>query len=422
MKITSKIIGGLGNQTFHYIDPGTGSALFTIIIGIAAAVVFTFQALFVKIKTLLDMGRAKQGAKNKFVIYAEDKRYWTLFKPIVEEFENRKIDLLYLTSSKDDPVFDTGFQYIKAEYLGEGNKAFARLNFLSADFVLATTPGLDVYQWRRSKNVQHYSHIFHAADTIKYEMFGVDYYDSILATGGDYQQNDIRNLERTRNLPEKQLVAIGCPYWDEYERKIEQIPKEENHRFTVLVSPSWGKSSLLSRYGEKLLDPLIKTDWRIIVRPHPQSLIVEKDMIDRLSERYMVNSNLEWDFERENIFSLSKADVMISDFSGIILDYMILKNKPVIYVSQKMDLRPYDLYKIYNNQEEMWTFKTLRKAGIELKPEMLDDLPEFISKVSADTALESAIKEIKKEAWHYKGEAGKRATDFMINTVESLAS
>lgn len=406
------------NLFLLYIDPGTGSALFSIIIGLAAAVYFMFQALFIKFKIFITGGKAKHGAKNKFVIYAEDKRYWTLFKPIVEEFEKREIELLYLTSSQDDPVFETGFQHVKAECLGEGNKAFARLNFLSADLVLATTPGLDVYQWKRSKNVKHYCHIFHSADTIKYELFGIDYYDSVLLTGGDYQRNDIRKLEEIRGLTEKELITVGCPYWDESYKTIEQLPKEDCHRFTVLISPSWGKSALLSRYGEKLLDPLIKTDWKIIVRPHPQSLSVEKDMIDHLCKKYMENSNIEWDFERENIYSLSKADVMISDFSGIILDYMVLQNKPVIYVSQKMDMRPYDLYQIYKDQDEMWTFKTLKSTGVELKPEMIDTLPDFISSVSADTTLKSNISKIKEEVWNNKGESGRHAVNFMVNTVE----
>ncbi|MCL2295416.1 MAG: CDP-glycerol glycerophosphotransferase family protein [Spirochaetes bacterium] len=406
---------------FLYIDPGTGSAIFSILIGIAAAVYFTFQAMYIKIKSFFTGGRAKHGSKNKFVIYAEDKRYWTLFKPVVEEFESRGIDLLYLTASKDDPVFDAGFKHVKAECLGGGNKAFARLNFLSADFVLATTPGLDVYQWKRSKMVKHYSHLFHTpSEFAQCELFGMDYFDSLLVNGRDYQEEHIRKLEKVRNLPEKQIVTVGCSYLDEFVKKIEQIPAEENSIFTVLVSPSWSEVALLSRFGEKLLDPLVATGWRIIVRPHPQSLLVEKEIIDRLSSRYASNANLEWDFERDNIYSLKKADVMISDFSGIILDYMFLRNKPVFYVSEKLDWRSRDAFQIYEDQEEIWTFRNLKKTGIELKPDLLNDLPSQISKVSESNAMESAIKEVKTQAWQYPGEAGKRVANFMIETVEGL--
>jgi len=407
------------NLFLLYIDPGTGSALFSIIIGIAAAAFFLFQAVFIKVKAFFTGGKARLGAKNKFVIYAEDKRYWSLFKPIVEEFEKREIELLYLTSSNDDPVFDAGFQHITAECLGEGNKAFARLNFLSADFVLATTPGLDVYQWKRSKMVKHYSHIYHTPTVAFYELFGVDYFDSVLTPGGDFQEDVIRKLEKVRDLPEKRVVTVGCPYLDEYAKKLKQIPDEEKNGFTVLVSPTWGKISLLTRFGEKLLDSLVKTEWQIIVRPHPQSLIVEKDMIDRLTVKYANNSNLKWDFERDNIYSLKKADIMISDYSGIIFDYMFLQNKTVFYLSRNMDFRTYDAFQIYENQEDMWTFRILKKAGIALTPDLFDNLPDTITKASTDAVLESTIAEVKAQAWRYQGEAGKRVADFMIETVES---
>ena len=404
-----------------YIDPGTGSAIFSIVIGLTAAVFFLFQALYIRAKVFFSGGRIKNETKNKFVIYAEDKRYWNNFKPVIEEFEKRAIDLLYLTSSKDDPVFASEFNHIKAECLGEGNKAFARLNLLSADFVLSTTPGLDVYQWKRSKRVKHYSHIRHSADEpVKYELFGMDYFDSILLSGSGFQENDIRKLEAVRNLPKKQIITVGCPYLDEFAEEMSRLPDEESKIFTVLVSPSWGKSALLSVFGEKLLDPLVKTSWRIIVRPHPQSLIVEKEMIDKLILNYKQNTNLEWDFERNNTASLKKADAMISDFSGIILDYMFLRNKPVFYVPKKLDWRTRDAYEIYKDQDEMWTFRNLKRTGIEINLDLLSELPEQIIKASKSSAMETAMAEIKSEAWHYQGEAGKRIADFMINTVESL--
>ena len=405
------------NLFLLYIDPGTGSALFAIIIGIAAAAVFTFQAFFLKIKTNFSGGKAIHGTKNKFVIYAEDKRYWTLFKPVVEEFENRNIELLYLTQSRDDPVFNSGFKHIKAEYLGSGNKVFARLNFLSANFVLATTPGLDVYQWKRSKNVKHYCHILHSPILATYELYGLDYYDSILLSSCGQDKIFLRQIEEARGLPEKQIITVGCPYLDEFEKKMKQMPEEENHIFTVLVSPSWGKSALLTKFGEKLLDPLARTQWRIIVRPHPQSLISEKEKIDFLSEKYRENSNIFWDFERENIFSLKNANVMISDFSGIILDYLFLCQKPVFYAADKIDLRPYDEIEIYNTQDEMYIFQILEKTAIALNPDLLDKLPEQIINASSNTFLNQTISDIKAQVWNHQGESGKRVFDFIIKTA-----
>jgi hypothetical protein len=402
-----------------YIDPGTGSALFSILIGAAATLYFLSRAIIIKSKVFFAGGRtaaaAASGAAYPYAIYCEGKQYWNVFKPVLDEFERRQIEIKYFTSAEDDPVFSAEYQYVKAEYIDEGNKAFARLNLLAADVVLMTTPGLQVYQLKRSKMVKHYAHVLHMTnDATTYRLFGLDYFDSVLLSG-DYQAKDIRTLEKLRTLPEKELITVGCPYLDVYAERIKQIPQEDRHPFTVLVSPSWGPSALLSRYGEKLLDPLLKTGWRIIVRPHPQSKKSEAPMLDALAAKYRESANLEWDYERENIYSLKKADIMISDFSGIIFDYAFLCDKPVIYVKQGMDLRPYDADDLGENAaEELWQCRTLLKIGIELKEELFPSIGDVIKNVADSSELRAARRQAKDEAWQYRGEAGKRIVDVMI--------
>lgn len=403
-----------------YIDPGTGSMLFSILIGAAATVFFLFRALLLKIKFILSGkkdGSAQVDSSYKpYVIYNEGNQYWNTFKPVVEEFEARKIPLEYLTSSKNDPVFDQKYNYVKAEFIGEGNSAFAKLNMLSAGVVLMTTPGLQVYQLKRSKNVKHYSHVLHMPnDATTYRLFGLDFFDSVLLTG-DYQATDLRYLEEKRGINKKELVTVGCPYLDVYKQNIAEIPAEENHPFTVLVSPSWGDVGLLKKYGEKLLAPLSNTGWRIIVRPHPQSKKSEAEMLERLTARYKDNPNIVWDYERQNIFSLKKSDIMISDFSGIIFDYTFLCDKPVMYVNAGMDLRPYDAYDL--DGKELWQYSVLRKFGTELKEEQFANIKEVIQSVSDSKELEEARHAAKAEAWMHEGEAGKNIVDFMVSKVE----
>lgn len=404
-----------------YIDPGTGSMLFSILIGAAATVFFLFRALLLKLKFFFSGkkdGSAQLDSSYKpYVIYNEGNQYWNTFKPVVEEFEARKIPLEYLTSSKTDPVFEQKYNYVKAEFIGEGNAAFAKLNMLSAGIVLMTTPGLQVYQLKRSKNVKHYSHVLHMPnDATTYRLFGLDFFDSVLLTG-DYQAADIRYLEEKRGINKKELVTVGCPYLDVYKQNIAGIPEEENHPFTVLVSPSWGDVGILKKYGEKLLDPLSKTGWRIIVRPHPQSKKSEAEMLNRLAARYKDNPNVVWDYERQNIFSLKKADIMISDFSGIIFDYTFLCDKPVMYVNAGMDLRPYDAYDL--DGKELWQYSVLKKFGTELKEEQFANIKEVIQSVSDSKQLEEARHAAKAEAWMHEGEAGKNIADFMISKVET---
>lgn len=410
-------------NNFLYIDPGTGSMLFSVIIGAAATLFFLGKAAILKLKVIFSGkkdGVVVDASYKKYVIYSEGKQYWNTFLPVVEEFENRGIEVTYFTSAKDDPVFDGNngkeWKFVKPEFIGEGNAAFAKLNMLSAGFVLMTTPGLQVYQLKRSKNVKHYSHIVHMPnDATTYRLFGLDYFDSVLLTG-DYQGKDIRTLEEQRGINRKDLVTVGCPYLDVYKKNISEIPAEENHPFTVLVSPSWGDVGILKKYGEKLLDPLSKTGWRIIVRPHPQSKKSEADMLERLENRYKDNSNIVWDYERQNIFSLKKADIMISDFSGIIFDYTFLCDKPVMYVNAGMDLKPYDAYDL---DHELWQYEVLKKFGTELKEEQFENIKDVIQALSDSEELAKQRKIAKETAWMFEGLAGKNVVDYMVKTVEN---
>jgi len=401
-----------------YIDPGTGSALFSILIGAAATLYFLGRAMIIKLKVVISGGKSSATSllANPFVIYNEGKQYSNVFMPVLDEFEMRGVNILYLTSSEDDPLLSDHYSFVRSEYIGEGNKAFSRLNILNADVVLMTTPGLDVYQLKRSKGVKHYAHVLHMpSDATMYRLFGIDYFDSILLTG-DYQASDIRILEQQRGIKAKQLVTTGCTYLDVYAAKIKSLPKEENHLFTALVSPSWGPSAILSRFGEKLLDPLIKAGVQIIIRPHPQSKKSEASILEKLYEKYKNTQNLEWDFERENIFSLAKADIMISDFSGIIFDYCFLFDKPVIYLNQGFDLRPYDADDLGDDAlEKIWQFKTLKEIGIELKENDFSKIGDILKNVISSDELRLAREKAKAIAWQHQGEAGKRIVDFMIS-------
>lgn len=400
-----------------YIDPGTGSMLFSILIGAATTLFFLFKALWIKLKVLIwrNKDTTTDSGHKSIVFYNEGKQYGTLFEPICDEFERRNVNVTYYTSYEEDFAFNKNYSFIHPEFIGTGNKAYARLNMLDADVVLMTTPGIQVYQLKRSRHVKHYSHILHApSDATMYRLFGLDYFDSILLTG-DYQKQDIRILEKKRGLPEKDLVTVGCPYLD---KLIQTLPQQndKDHIFTVLVSPSWGKSALLSKYGEKLLDPLVNTGWKIIIRPHPQSKKSEASVLERLTEKYKDRANVSWDYNPINTFAMSESDIMLSDFSGIIFDYSFLYGKPFIFLSSEMDLRPYDAYDI-DEGKNIWQFSTVRKMGYELNENQLPDIKNVINKVVTSSSLSEEREKAKSEAWMYQGESAVRVADYLLSIV-----
>lgn len=401
-----------------YIDPGTGSMLFTILIGVLGAAFYSLRMLWIKLRFKLGSGKVEADLKGlPFVIFADDKRYWSIFEPICRELDKRGKDVVYMTASEDDPALDNEFEHIKAEYVGSENKAFARLNFLNATIVLSTTPGLDVYQWKRSKEVKYYVHIPHAASEITlYRMFGIDYYDAILLSG-EYQAQDIRNLEKLRELPEKELYKVGIPYMDKMIARLEKEGSAPDHERTVLLAPSWGQSAIFSVYGSKILDVLLKTGYHVIVRPHPQSFKSEKDMIEKLMQEYPDSDQLEWNRDTDNFDVLRRSDILISDFSGVIFDFSLVYDKPVIYTNPNFDVSLYDAWWL---DTPLWTTTALPRLGRELTEDNMNNLKELIDSCLSDEQYIKGRQEVKAETWEFVGQGAERTADYLINKYEEL--
>ena len=118
-----------------YIDPGTGSMLFAILIGIIGALNYLLKTWLVKLRFILSGGKKveEDSEKLSLVIFADDKRYWNVFRPLCREFDQRGVDVTYMTASSDDPALSCEYPHIHGEFIGEGNKAFAKLNFLERE-------------------------------------------------------------------------------------------------------------------------------------------------------------------------------------------------------------------------------------------------------------------------------------------------
>ena len=395
--------------------------LFTILIGVLGAAAYKFKDITVKARFLLSGGKTKESGKDNpdYVIFSDHKRYWNVFEPICDEFEKRETEIVYLTASPDDPALDKPYKYAKCRFIGEGNKAFAALNTLHADIVLSTTPSLDVFYWKRSKHVKYYVHIAHAAsDLTIYRMFGIDFYDAIL-TSGDYQNEQIRALEEVRKLPQKELLKVGLPFLDTMRARLEAVGNVQNDRPKVLLAPSWGPSAIFSKFGGKIIDELLKTDYDIIIRPHPQSYTSEKEMLDGLMKKYPESDRVEWNRDNDNFEVLRRSDILISDFSGVMFDFALVLNKPLIYTDVQFDPAPYDACWL---DEELWTFKVLPKLGLKLTEDNMEDIGSLIDSCLNDTRFQKGRDEARKETWEHMGEGAERVTDYLMAKHEELES
>lgn len=406
----------------HYIDPGTGSMLFTLFIGIVTTAYFFLRQVIIKLKFFAHGGAGKAGAtqeKLPYVIFSDSKRYWNVFKPICDEFERRGIDVAYWTASPDDPALSEKYDHVTCEFIGEENKAFARLNMMSATVCLSTTPGLDVYQWKRSKEVDWYVHTLHAVGSAAgYRMFGIDYFDAMLLSG-QFQVDEVRELEAKRHLPAKDIELVGCTYLDVMAERLAREGAANTSRTTVLLAPSWGDNAILSVYGERILKALVDTGFDIIVRPHPQSMTSEKAMLDSLMAAYPDSEHFSWNFDNDNFDVLNRADIMISDFSGVVFDYALVFDKPVIYTEGRFDADAYDAAWL---DKPLWKFSVYPTLGIPLSEDQFANMREVIVGALMDQRLQAGRDQARADVWAHPGRSAELTVDYLVRMHDHIVA
>jgi len=320
--------------------------------------------------------KLRRKLKYGLVFYSEGNQYWNTFKPIIEQLSQRGIRLTYLTSSQDDEGLAYESDAVESRYIGKGNMAYATLNVLEADLCVMTTPGLDVLHIRRSKGVKHYAFIFHApTDAGMYKLFSFDYFDSVFCSG-EHQIKSLRALEALHQTPAKTLFKTGCAYMDIMAAKLADRPtKRDSGGTTVLIAPSWGSNGALSRFGSEPIKRLLEAGYDVIVRPHPQSFMVEEEMLCEIRNDLKDYANIEWDANADGFESLYNSDIMVSDWSGIIFDYALIFEKPVITL--KFDINFLGL-EANDLPHELWELTQLDKIGRQIDATQMERLPDLI--------------------------------------------
>lgn len=408
-----------------YIDPGTGSMLISATIALFSVAFFMLKGvIYRKFSIGGDKGEALDPSKKYgLVFYSEGKQYWNVFQPLVEEASRRNIPATYFTSDKEDPGLTANLEGIEAKFIGSGREAYYVLNRLNADVVVMTTPGLDVLEIKRSKNVKHYVHVTHSAGGVSgYKSYGTDYFDSVLV-GGDGDFGVVRELESKRNIDPKEIEIIGHTYLDVMRQDLTNNDYEytifEEKRPTILLSPTWGNHGLLMKFGDELLSKLEESDkFNIIIRPHPQSFISEAQLMEDLMTKYPNNAHRVWNRDVQNLKAMAHADIMISDFSGIIYDFYALFKKPILTMNSQFEKRGRDAMDL---DEDSWDIKMLDEIGRTIYD---SDIPNLLSIID-ETLSQSNEKQLEKtstQSEKYPGEAGVRGMDFISEKLVEVQS
>ena len=425
------------STAFAYLDPGTGNALIYVALSLLGAGFYFIKGLFYKFvkrkRNTQQVGEINNNPGSSYtsiVLFSEGKAYWNTFKPIIEKLLEKEQPFTYYTMDIEDPCLTIDARCMDNCYIGDSNVAFSKIGNLRADVVLSTTPNIGTkgYPIPRSKNIKKLVHVFHAFDDLSTLHKGsLDHYDAVLLMG-EFEIPLIRKLEMIRNLPEKDLIPGGLPYMDELLKKAEtrnlanSIAKRDSYNnpenITVLLAPSWGEKGFLKVLGTDFIEKLADKKFKLILRPHPQSLKVEKKLLTRIEENFKHYKNLTWDFNIDGTNSLQTADIMISDTSGVRLDFAFVYQKPFITIPSVFSQGAMEDFEI-SDLGTSWTEENITKIGYTLQNNELEHIDEIIIKVLNEKSG-SDILEFRSKNVYNLGNSGEIIADYLIKTSYSL--
>ena len=314
--------------------------------------------------------------RPKFIFYSEGKSYlkygYLLIKYLSTKYPGQ---VYYVSSEIDDKIENLDVINL---YIGQGFLLQYFFKSIKTDNLFMTVTDLDNNILKKNNFVKNYIYFFHGAvsTTRVYTQSAFDNYNTILCNG-EYQISEIRLREKLSNLKPKKLINNGYIYFDYLKDKINLSNKSDE----ILVAPSWNKNRLnfINEDFEEIITNLLNKGFKVRFRPHPETLKRARALMKLYKEKFE-SSNFIFDDNSENLESLNKAKFLITDNSGISIEYMMIFKKPVIFYND-FDKIHNEEFNIYNNLEPLEDM-IKKKFGYEFNKHEIKNISHIIEMAS----------------------------------------
>ena len=165
---------------------------------------------------------------------------------------------------------------------------------------------------------------------------------------------------------------------------------------------------------------LAQAGYHVILRPHPQSFISDKEVIEKLQRELDGIDNIEWDRNPDGFKSLSRAKLMISDVSSVISDFAFVFLRPVITVGNGPLKEGFEAWKIPHEAWDTDAFNTLGKRVLPgHENEIIDAVKELLNRHEDMRSQIESIREANVVNFGCAGEPIAQALIDMVNSVKS---
>lgn len=366
-----------------------------------------------------DYKRFLKASGKKIVFYSEKNGFYKYYRNIIEEIIKRtNIVIHYITSDPLDEVFQMESGQFKPYYIGE-NRMIVLMMKMETDLMVMTTPDLENFQLKRSyvKKDIEYIYVPHDVNSsnLTFHKNALDHFDTIF-TSGFKNKEEIKEREEKYALPSKKLVEWGSGVIDNMTESYLELSKEKKAgKKTILIAPSWQKDNIFDSCIEEMLDELIQTDYQVIVRPHPQYVRHFEGRVDLLAEKYK-KDGVEFQKDFSSNKTVYMADLLVTDWSSISLEYAFSTLKPVLFINTPMKV-------VNGDYQELSTvpidIELRDQVGISLELDRVGaKVVSAVDRLLFDQQFSpQSMQGLKEKYLYHPGESGKIGAKYMIQRL-----
>ncbi len=282
-------------------------------------------------------------AGKHLVFYSERSGFYRYYKDIIETLlKKTSVRIHYVTNDPKDQIFELAKNEPRIlPYYISIKKMVTLMMRLECDICVMTTPDLDNYYLKRSLMKKDIEYVFVPHDPSSAHMgfrdHALDHFDTVFMTG-PHIKDEVRATEKLYGTKEKTLVEFGYPLMDDLVEGYRSLPQKKEGPVQILIAPSWQEDNLLDSCADDLIRSLYGAGYKVIVRPHPEYAKRWPDRLQLLKERWSAEEGerlvFEYDFSSGS--SVYSSDLLVTDWSGIGIEFGLATGKPVLFVNTKM--------------------------------------------------------------------------------------
>ena len=360
---------------------------------------------------------------KKIAFYAERGSDWNHYSNIINELINvHNMEIYYITSDHTDPILTKRKKNIYPYYIGYDQTRTEFLQTLQFKVFVTTMPDLGKFNFTRSPHDVHYVYVFSTLISahMGYMHDAFDYYDSIFCLG-PHQVNEIKASEQYYGLKHKKIIECGYGHLENILDALKEKPKklpEQKECIRAVIAPTYGQHSLLEiDNGElccNILDILANANIEVTLRPHWMTINNNPTLISKIAERQKGYKTFKIEKDLSSINSLVDSDVLISDLSGVALEYAFGFLKPVVYIDIPIRVRNAEFNAINLPAFEM---EMRSKTGNIVNLKKLTDIPNIIKNLSNNDSFRKNCAALRKNSVFNIGTSGSVGANYLFNLI-----